>query len=367
MGPGWADHLVVFLVAFGVTVVLTPVARWLAFKVGAVVAPDERRVHATTTPTLGGAAILAGVLAAMGAAWMIGGYRPVFDAPTQPVGIALAAVLIFAVGLADDLRELSAPAKMAGIVLAGSVLSFAGVSLVTFRVPLFDVVVLSGDLSAVLTVVWVVLMANAVNLIDGLDGLAAGIVAIAAAAFFFYTVELTRESVLGEANPGAMVAVAACGACLGFLPHNFHPARIFMGDGGALVLGLLMAASTISVGGQSSESYFGQTFFFFAPLLIPLIILGVPVADMAFAVVRRARGRVSISTADKGHLHHRLMNLGHGQRRAVVILWLWTALLSGAVLYPTYSGEGVLLTVFLLAALVLVLFTVFHPRLRARA
>ncbi|MCB0996833.1 MAG: undecaprenyl/decaprenyl-phosphate alpha-N-acetylglucosaminyl 1-phosphate transferase [Acidimicrobiales bacterium] len=367
MAPGWQDHLVVFLVAFGVTVLLTPAARWLAFRVGAVVAPDERRIHAVTTPTLGGAAILLGVLAALGAAWRLDAFRPVFDAPTQPIGIALAAVLIYAVGLADDLRELSAPAKMAGIVLAGSVLSFAGVSLVTFRVPLFDVVILSGDLSAVVTVVWVVLMANAVNLIDGLDGLAAGIVAIASAAFFFYTVELTDESVLSVANPGALIAVAACGACLGFLPHNFHPARIFMGDGGALVLGLLMAASTISVGGQSSESYFGQTFFFFAPLIIPLVILGVPVADMTFAIFRRARGRVSIATADKGHLHHRLMNLGHGQRRSVVILWLWTALLSGAVLYPTYTGEGVLLTLFVIAALVLLLFTIFHPRLRARA
>ena len=149
--------------------------------------------------------------------------------------------------------------------------------------------------------------------------------------------------------------------CLGFLPHNFHPAKIFMGDCGALLLGLLMAASTITVGGNTDTPFSGQTFFFFAPLFIPLVILGVPIVDTAFSIVRRATHRSGLATADKDHLHHRLMRLGHGQRRSVLILWTWTALLSGIVLYPTLTGRGDAVVPIGIAALGLLLYTVFHP------
>ena len=135
----------------------------------------------------------------------------------------------------------------------------------------------------------------------------------------------------------------ATGVCVGFLPHNFNPARIIMGDGGALLLGLLLAVSTSVVGGRAdsfSDEFIGQTYFFLAPLAIPLLILGVPILDTLFAIIRRATGRRALATADKGHLHHRLMNLGHGHRRSVVILWTWTALLSGFVLYPTLTGSN---------------------------
>ena len=131
--------------------------------------------------------------------------------------------------------------------------------------------------------------------------------------------------------------------CVGFLPHNFNPARIMMGDGGALLLGLLLAVSTSVVGGRADsfdDEFIGQTYFFLAPLAIPLLILGVPILDTLFAIIRRATGRKALATADKGHLHHRLMNLGHGHRRSVVILWTWTALLSGFVLYPTLTGSN---------------------------
>ncbi len=130
------------------------------------------------------------------------------------------------------------------------------------------------------------------------------------------------------------------GACLGFLPRNFHPAKIFMGDAGALTLGLLMAAATIAIGGNTDAEVRGQTFFFFAPLFLPLVILGVPILDTAWSLLRRARSRSGLTLADKNHLHHRLIRLGHGQRRAVIILWAWTALLSGAVLVPVYTGDG---------------------------
>src|SRR5690606_4142963 len=209
----------------------------------------------------------------------------VFDDAREPFGVLLAAVIMCGVGVIDDVREISAPAKVAGMVLAGSVLSFVGVSLVVLRIPFLDVWLLSADWSALLTVLWVIGIANAVNLIDGLDGLAAGIVAIAAGTFTLYAIRLVDAGVLEPGNPGALIAVLALGACLGFLPHNVHPAHLFMGDGGALMLGLLMAASTMSVGGRTSEPFSGQSFFFFAPIFIPVIILGVPMVDMAFAII----------------------------------------------------------------------------------
>ena len=214
------------------------------------------------------------------------------------------------------------------------------------------------------TLCWVVGMANAINLIDGLDGLAAGITAIASGAFLLYALRLDDVGVLVPGNVGPLVAVVTLGACLGFLPWNVHPARIFMGDCGALMLGVLMAASTMSVGGSTDATFSGQSFFFLAPLFIPLVILGVPMLDTVFAIVRRASSRAGVATADKGHLHHRLLKLGHGHRRAVFILWAWTALLSGAVLFPALAGRGDALVPLAMAGLALILYTVFHPGAR---
>jgi UDP-GlcNAc:undecaprenyl-phosphate GlcNAc-1-phosphate transferase len=270
--------------------------------------------------------------------------------------------------LLDDLYEWSAPAKVSGMVLAGGVMSLLGITMFYFRIPFFGLVVLSPDLAPLVTVLWVAGMANAVNLIDGLDGLAAGTVAIAAGAFFLYAQRLNDAGLLAEGSISPMVSVIVLGMCVGFLPHNFHPARIFMGDCGALLLGLLMAASTIVVGGRASEPFSGQTYFFFAPLFIPLFILGVPILDTAFAIVRRATRRAGVATADKDHLHHRLMRLGHGHRRSVLILWTWTAILSGFVLYPTFAKEGDAIVPFGVAALGLALYMLLHPGVRrARA
>jgi UDP-GlcNAc:undecaprenyl-phosphate GlcNAc-1-phosphate transferase len=358
------SYLIVLAVALGTTFALTPVVERLAVRLGAVVAPDERRVHQRPTPTLGGAAMLVGFLVAMAVAWWLDAFDTLFEGSTAPLGIVIAAIVIWIVGVIDDLREVSAPAKIAGMVLAGSILSFAGVGILFFRIPFYDLVILTPDLSALITVVWVVGMANAVNLVDGLDGLAAGLVAIAAGAFFLYGLRLGEVGVIDDPNIGTLVAIIIAGMCLGFLPHNFHPARIFMGDGGALLLGLLLAASTMAVGGSTDEPFSGQVYFFFAPLFIPLFILGVPILDTAFAIVRRATKRSGLATADKEHLHHRLMRLGHGQRRAVVILWLWTAVLSGFVLLPTYTGRGDAVVPLGVAALGFGLYVFFHPGFR---
>lgn len=360
--PPLTGYLVVGATAAIVTFLLVPVVRRVALSRGAVVAPDPRHVHEEPTPNAGGAAMMVGVLAAIGVAGALTGFSEVLAARTEILGVALAALVIFAVGLIDDLREISPPAKLAGMVLAGSILSLTGVSVLVLRVPFVDVLILSADWSALVTVLWVVGMANAVNFIDGLDGLAAGIVAIASGTFFLYALRLGDEGVIDAANPGAMWAVITLGVCVGFLPHNVHPARIFMGDGGALLLGLLMATSTMSVGGRTSAEFSGQTYFFFAPILIPLVILGVPMLDTAWAIVRRAARRSAVSTADKEHLHHRLMRLGHGHRRSVLILWAWTALLSGFVLYPTYTGDGDAIVPVGILALALGLFSIFSPR-----
>ncbi|HEX4867301.1 MAG TPA: MraY family glycosyltransferase [Acidimicrobiales bacterium] len=357
----------VVLAAFGVTVLSTPLFRRLSFRVGAVQRPDERRVHTEPTALLGGAGIFLGVLAGLGTAWQLDRFDEVFRNNTVPVGVALGALVIFAVGQVDDLREVSPPAKIAGTVFAGSILSIAGVTILFFRVPFGGLLSLSPDMSALLTVLWVIGMSTAINYVDGLDGLAAGIVAIGAAALLLYCERLFGAGAIGPENAGPIIAASTLGACLGFLPHNFHPARIFMGDAGALLLGLLMAAATIAVGGNTDQPFSGQTFFFFAPLFIPLVILGVPIIDTAFSIVRRARRGAGVTVADKDHLHHRLMRLGHGQRRSVLILWAWTVLLSAIALYPTYNrGQGDLYIPAAIAVAALLLYTWFGPGVRSQ-
>jgi UDP-GlcNAc:undecaprenyl-phosphate GlcNAc-1-phosphate transferase len=357
-----------FGIVFGVAVVgtwlLTFAARKVAVRLHMVVKPDERRVHKVPTPTGGGGAMFLAFLLAMGVASQLGQFKDVFEGSSAPIAVVVAATIIFGVGLGDDAREISAPAKLSGQVLAGSVLALLGVAMFFFRIPLLGFISLSPDLQPIFTVLWVAGMANAVNLIDGLDGLAAGIVAIASAGFFLYSDRLFRAGNITTDNVGPLIAVITCGICIGFLPHNFHPAKVFMGDAGAMLLGLLMASSTIVVVGQVDAEFAGKTFFFFAPIFIPFFILGVPMVDTVFAILRRAARRSGLAHADKEHLHHRLMRLGHGQRRSVLILWAWSVLLSGFALYPVITNRGNGLVPFAALALGVALYTLFHPQIR---
>ncbi|MEM9033539.1 MAG: MraY family glycosyltransferase [Actinomycetota bacterium] len=345
------------------TALTTPLVRRLAGVLGAVVAPDERRVHRRPTATLGGMAMMAGLLAGMGVASQLPTYEEVFVSSTEPLGVLIGAGVIFCVGLLDDLNDISAPAKVTGQVAAGVVLYALGVTMFFFRVPVLGTVVLGPDLAPLVTVLWVVLMANAINLIDGLDGLAAGVVAIAAAAFFLYSLLLRDEGQIGAGNIGPLIAVLTIGLCLGFLVHNIHPASIFMGDSGALLLGLLMAASTMVVGGRANDQFAGGTYFFFAPVVIPFLVLGVAVLDTVWAIARRASRRVGLSTPDKEHLHHRLLRLGHTHRQSVAILWAWTFLLSATALSPAYAGSAGAFVPIGVAAAALIGVTVLVPRL----
>ena len=310
-------YILVAGVAAGVTFILTFAMRRIAPRIGAISMPGPRSVHTQPTATLGGAAMFVGFLVAMAVASGIPQFHETFTDNSEPLGLLLAAAVMFVVGAVDDLREVSAPAKVAGQVLSGSVLSLLGVTMLYFRVPFasYEYVVLSPDLAPLVTVVTVVLLANAINLIDGLDGLAVGIVMIAGAAMFLYADRLFKAGLLEGSNMAPLIAVITVGICAGFLPHNFNPARIFMGDAGAMFLGLLMATMTITVGGRTADPFSGQTYFYFAPLAIPLVILGVPIFDTAFSFLRRVIRRQSFAQADHDHLHHRLMRLGHGPRR----------------------------------------------------
>jgi UDP-GlcNAc:undecaprenyl-phosphate/decaprenyl-phosphate GlcNAc-1-phosphate transferase len=356
-------YLLVTVMAAGLTYCLTPLVRAVAIRIRAVDRPGGRKMHAIATPTLGGLALFFGFIGGLALSSLL---FPQLFVSSEAAGIAIGASLMVGIGIVDDLKGLSAPVKLAGQILAATTMTFGGVQVLFFWLPTFGplhegVISLAPELGIPITVLVVVVTVNAVNLVDGLDGLAAGIVAIAAAAFFFYSHQLITAGTI-QPGSGPLFCAITVGICVGFLPHNFHPAKIFMGDAGALMLGLLMAASTMSVVGQTDQDFSGRTFFFFAPVLIPFLILGIPILDTAFAIVRRAGRRASISEADKSHLHHRLMRLGHGQTRSVLILWTWTALLSGLVLAPSYVKGGLSYVPFGIAGLAVVLYSLFGVR-----
>lgn len=367
--PEVGSYLVIGLVAAAVTFIATPAVGKVARRFGWVYLPNERTVHTEPLPDVGGLAMFIGFAIALLVAWAMNDFRSLFASNSEPLGVAIAAAVIFVTGFLDDVREISAPAKVFGTVLAGVVLVYFGVVMFAFRLPYLGALLVSPDLQPLVTVLWLLGMSQAINLIDGLDGLAAGVVAIGAFAFFLYSEELTGRGLIEGNNVGPLFAIIAVGVCVGFLPHNFNPAQIMMGDGGALLLGLLLAVSTSVVGGRADPfvgETIGTTYFFLAPIAIPLLILGVPIFDTLFAIVRRATSRSSLATADKGHLHHRLINLGHGHRRSVLILWTWTALLSAFVLYPVLTAQNPSYLPFGIAALAIVLYTVLHPSVIAQ-
>ena len=359
-------YLIVGGVAAAVTAIATPIVAKYSRQFGWMATPDARRSHPEPTPDVGGIAFFIALVFAIAFAWQMNRFDPLFRNNSELVGVIVAGLIVFVLGFVDDVHEVSAPMKVTGVVVAAVALVWFGVTMIYFRAPFVDVFVLSNDWIPLFTVLWLLGMTQAINLIDGLDGLAAGIVAIAAIAFFVYSRHLGAKGLLSEPNIGPLIAIITVGICLGFLPYNFNPAKIFMGDSGALLLGLLFAVSTSVVGGRASpdvKSDGGQTYFFLAPLLIPLLVLGVPIVDVLFAIIRRTRSGVGFATADTGHLHHRLIKLGHGPRRAVVILWLWTALLSAFVLYPVLSKGPTHLWPFLFLVALLGWFTGFNDRI----
>jgi UDP-GlcNAc:undecaprenyl-phosphate GlcNAc-1-phosphate transferase len=296
----------------------------------------ERDVHTRPTPRLGGVAMFLGILVAFGVASQLERFAAVFANPGPVWAILGSAALIVAIGVADDLWDLDWLTKLTGQILAAGILAWQGVQLVT--VPIGGVTVVPPVIGLVVTVFAIVLVMNAVNFIDGLDGLVAGVAIIANAVFFVYCYILTN--VIGESeyfNIASLITAVLIGACVGFLPLNWHPAKIFMGDAGALLVGLMMAAAAISVTGSVDPvtlTSSRQLLPAFIPVLLPLAILVMPLLDFALAVSRRLRAGKSPFSADRKHLHHRLLDMGHSHFQAVLIFYCWTAVFAiGCLLF----------------------------------
>ncbi|MEE6280648.1 MraY family glycosyltransferase [Georgenia sunbinii] len=359
-------YLLVMLVAATVTFVATPLALFLARVSNALTPVRSRDVHTVPTPRLGGVAMLAGFAVALLVASRVPFLDGVFSS-AQPWAILGGAALVCLLGVADDIWDLDWMTKLAGQILAAVLIAWQGVQLITF--PVFGLTIGSARLSLVATVLVVVVAINAVNFVDGLDGLAAGMIGIGGLAFFAYTYLLTRTATPGDYSSLAAVMMAAVvGACIGFLPHNFHPARIFMGDSGSMFLGLTVAAAAITVTGQIDPATFsaGQVLPAFLPILLPVAVLILPLLDMTLAVFRRLRAGQSPFKPDRMHLHHRLLAWGHSHRRAVLVMYLWTAVIAFSAAALAVAEARVVLPVAAGGVVIALLITVVHPARRRR-
>jgi UDP-GlcNAc:undecaprenyl-phosphate GlcNAc-1-phosphate transferase len=342
------EYILVFLVAASVTYLLTVIAREIALRAGAVARVRDRDVHDEPIPYLGGLAMLGGLVAA----YLVARELPFLSHSGafvfRDAGIVLiAGALICAVGVLDDLFELDALTKLGGQVLAAGFLVRFGIQFTWFPYAEDKIFSLDPAQSAVLTGFIVIATMNAVNMVDGLDGLAAGVVGIGALSFFLFAYQLTRTNNVERATTAGLLSVALAGVCAGFLIHNFHPARLFMGDSGSMLIGLVVSASAVSLSGQFQPSDLSRggsgasssLLPILLPLLLPISLLVVPMADLFLAVVRRTWDFRSPFSPDKQHLHHRLLEIGHSQRRAVLIMWLWAGLVAiSTVLASLYSG-----------------------------
>jgi UDP-GlcNAc:undecaprenyl-phosphate GlcNAc-1-phosphate transferase len=357
-------YLIVFLVAAGTTSVLTPLVRRLAVRFGAIDAPSERKLHTIPTPTMGGLAMWGGFLVAIGVSRVLPFFEPMNAAAVEPLAAVVTCTMMVGLGVIDDRRGTSALAKLTAQIFIAGILILLGVQLAFFVLPGEGLAVLGADEAVPLTILWVLAAANAINLVDGLDGLAAGMVAIAAATFFIYMV---RGADLSEsASVAALLSAITVGVCVGFLPWNFHPAKIFMGDTGSMLLGMLVAVATISgVGLNPFPPERGDVAVIALPLLVPLLVLAIPLLDVVLAIVRRTRKGLGIAHADKEHIFHRLMDIGHGHRQTVLLMYLWSALVCGSALAIGVI-DGLLVAGAIVAVAIMLFLVTALPRLLER-
>ncbi len=349
-------YLLIFLVSAGTTFLATPLVRRLVIRIGAIDRPGDRKVHPVPTPTMGGLAMYVGFLAGLGLSFVLPFFSAMRAGSPEPLAALVTCTLMVGLGVIDDRRGTSALAKGTAQIFIAGVLVLMGASLAYFWLPGLGVVDLTPDLAALLTILWVLAIANAVNLVDGLDGLAAGMVAIAAGAFFIYVVR--TPSSFGDASAAALLSAITVGICVGFLPWNFHPAKIFMGDSGSMLLGMLVATFTISgVGRNPLPPSGGDLAAIAGVLVVPLLVLFIPFLDVALAVARRTFRGQGIGHADKEHIHHRLMEIGHSHSRAVLLMYLWSVLISGSALAVGLIDGRTTVGLILLGAVILFLIT----------
>jgi len=332
------EYLFVLIIAAAVTYLLTPLVRRGAIAVGAQHAARDRDVHKVPTPLLGGLAMYGGLAAGLLVAGRLTYLQQAFPSPRTVEGLLLAGGLLVVVGVADDRWEIGAVSKLAGQILAGGIVAWSGAYLNWLPLPGGEEYVLEPDLSYTLTILIVVVTINAVNFIDGLDGLAAGIVGISALAYMVYSYVLNNSVGIPSESVPAVVSAVLAGICIGFLPHNFHPAKIFMGDTGSMLLGLLLAYGPISSAASLDQNILVSydlgpvnRFPTILPLLLPVGILVIPYLDLVLAVIRRTMAGKSPFSADRQHLHHRLQDMGHSHRQSVLLMYLWAALFSSLV------------------------------------
>ena len=318
------EYLVTVLLAAIITYLLTPLVRDLAIKAGAVTAIRSRDVHLEPTPRWGGLAMWL----SMALTLVIVNYLPLVHKSfgSEATGIFLSGTFILLLGLLDDRFDLDPITKFAGQALAAGILLIYGVQILWL--PINGITTLPTNIGQLLTILFVMVVINAINFVDGLDGLATGIVMICAASFFAFSYLLAVINGLNRAGAPSLITAVVIGLCLGFLPHNFHPAQIFMGDSGAMFLGLMVSASAITLTGQVDASAITEENGSSAllPLLLPFTVLAIPLLDFAMAILRRVKAGRSPFAADREHLHHRIMRFGLTQQRTTIVLYLWTAM-----------------------------------------
>lgn len=357
------EYLLVMLVAAGVTYISANLARRLAFRYHAVAQVRDRDVHTRPVPYFGGMAMFAGVTGALILATNLPWLGRFELVQHDAWAVFWASAVICTVGVLDDVWELGALAKIAGQVLAAGIVVLNGVKF--YWIPLPNEIISLDEGSSIALAIFVILVCvNAINLMDGLDGLAAGVVGIGAGSFFIYAYLLSYEQDLVRATTSSLITVALVGVCLGFLPHNVHRARMFMGDSGSMLLGFLLATSMISLTGQLDPSRIDASgnalISSYLPLILPLAVMALPVIDLVSAYIRRTvAGRLWFQ-ADKQHLHHRMLALGHGHRAAVALLWLWSAVIAFGVVVIGLTNAW-WAWVALVLGLALALFLTFRP------
>ena len=349
-------YLFIALVAACATYLFTPIVRHLAIRLGAVGEVRKRDVHTIPTPRMGGLAMRCGFLTAMLVASRLDFLQGVFRQNHQAWIVMVGAILICLLGIADDVWDLDWMLKLAGQLLIAVFVAWGGLQIIAL--PIGSLVTASPTISIAITALLIVVSINAVNFVDGLDGLAAGIVAIGGIAFGIYSYILARTSP-SYASMATLLDIAMVGICVGFLLHNWHPAKLFMGDSGSMLLGYLITCASIVMTGRLDPATVSTSIYLpaFMPVLLPILVLFLPVLDMMMAIVRRLRKGQSPMHPDRMHLHHRMLRIGHSVRGAVLILGGWAALIAfGSIMLLFFTPWHVFI-VFAVAAVALTVAT----------